>query len=529
MAQVQKNEDIAPSLIKAVQDAVNANVRSNQRLANLRGLIGEGRATYKDMAEYAREYGKMVKRAMASNVSSAVLPDGKMYWNIADRLFDQIMTQEFSEISQHCEQVQTALNQAAGLGIKAQVPELDPDKIKGLKEYASRADQYDNVKASVENALVTYSQSIVDESVKKNADFQAKSGMHPRIIRSAAPGCCRWCTMLAGSYDYPEDTPDDVFKRHANCNCVVEYYPGDGKRQNVWTKVWRTEQKNENHIKKQADIVKDYNSLGRREVLNSWEEYRKKFLGKATPITEDSFNDSMYKNNVIMPTGKPKLCEQMINTFKDLNRKYYSPLDHIEPMSKQESALSTAFADTYHSWEVGSCTIRYNPLKVGDKGVNRIKELSSKGWMAKIKDGDEIRYVVTHEYGHAIINIGEKLPGKSRNFVETDFKPYWEARKELQALYDEYLKDVENAKKAYDDYRKPIEMKFINGIAPTPEEKKRMDQLKQEYENTIISKYSLSSADEFVAEGFADAEVGTNPSKYSQRVQKIIKKHFGKE
>ena len=252
MAQVQKTEDIAPGLIKAVQDAVNANVRANARLTDLRDLIENGWATYKDMAEYALEYGNMVKQAMAANVSSAVLPDGKMYWNIADRLFDEIMTQEFSEISQQCEQVQTALNQAAGIGIKAQVPELDPDKIKGLKEYASRADQYDNVKASVENALVTYSQSIVDESVKKNADFQAKSGMHPRIIRSAAPGCCKWCTMLAGSYDYPEDTPDDVFRRHANCNCVVEYYPGDGKRQNVWTKVWKDERGEE--------IDRDYNN-----------------------------------------------------------------------------------------------------------------------------------------------------------------------------------------------------------------------------------------------------------------------------
>lgn len=240
MAQVQKTEDIAPGLIKTVQDAVNANVRANQRLASLRALIADGRATYKDAAEYALEYGNMVKQAMAANVSSAVLPDGKMYWNITDKLFDQIMTQEFSEISQQCEQVQTALNQAAGIGVKAQVLELDPEKIKGVKEYASRADQYDDVKASTENALVTYSQSLVDESVRRNADFQAKSGMHPRIIRSAAPGCCRWCTMLAGSYDYPEDTPDDVFRRHANCNCVVEYYPGDGKRQNVWTKVWRT-------------------------------------------------------------------------------------------------------------------------------------------------------------------------------------------------------------------------------------------------------------------------------------------------
>lgn len=96
---------------------------------------------------------------------------------------------------------------AAGLQITPQVPGINTDRIKGLKEYASAAEWYDDVKASVENALVTFSQAVVDDSVKKNADFQADAGLHPRIIRRAAYGCCKWCTNLAGSYDYPEDTP----------------------------------------------------------------------------------------------------------------------------------------------------------------------------------------------------------------------------------------------------------------------------------------------------------------------------------
>lgn len=238
MAQVQKTEDIVPGLIKAVQDSVNANIKGNARLSDLRQLIASGKGTYKEAAEYALEYGNMVKQAMAANVSSAVLPDGKMYWNIADRLFDQIMREEFNEICGKCEAVQTALNETAGLNIKAQLPEFSEERVKGLKEYASRADLYDNVKASVENALVTYSQSVVDDSVKKNADFKANAGMHPRIIRRTSGRCCKWCSDLAGSYDYPEDIPEGVFQRHANCNCTVEFFPGDGRRQDVWTKVW---------------------------------------------------------------------------------------------------------------------------------------------------------------------------------------------------------------------------------------------------------------------------------------------------
>ena len=256
MAQVQKTEDIVPGLIKAVQNSVNANIKGNARLSDLRQLIASGKGTYKEAAEYALEYGNMVKQAMAANVSSSVLPDGKMYWNIADRLFDKIMREEFNEICNQCEIVQTSLNESTGLNIKAQLPEISEDRIKGMKEYASRADLYDDIKASVENALVTYAQSVADDSVKANADFQASAGLHPRIIRRAAPGCCKWCTDIAGAYDYPDDTPQDVFRRHANCNCTVEYDPGSGKRQNVWTKAWKTiEESDKEFNSKQAEVL----------------------------------------------------------------------------------------------------------------------------------------------------------------------------------------------------------------------------------------------------------------------------------
>ena len=49
---------------------------------------------------------------------------------------------------------------------------------------------------------------------------------------------CKRCSSLAGVYEYP-DVPEDVYRRHENCRCTVEYDPGDGKKlQNVHTKKW---------------------------------------------------------------------------------------------------------------------------------------------------------------------------------------------------------------------------------------------------------------------------------------------------
>ena len=36
-----------------------------------------------------------------------------------------------------------------------------------------------------------------------------------------------------------------MVRRHDNCDCIVEYYPGDGKKQNVWTKEWKYEKESD--------------------------------------------------------------------------------------------------------------------------------------------------------------------------------------------------------------------------------------------------------------------------------------------
>ena len=45
-------------------------------------------------------------------------------------------------------------------------------------------------------------------------------------------------------------------------------------------------------------------------------------------------------------------------------------------------------------------------------------------------------------------------------------------------------------------------------------------------ENCCFSGNELTNVEEFMAEGFADAELGTNPSKYSIEIHKLINQYF---
>ena len=234
--------DIAPELLEKIQASFRKNMDGSPQIQALAKSIGKGLATYPDALEYADMVGKALSQALLEHISSDTLPDGRMYYNIAQRVLRPMLEDDYQIISQAVQQVQEALNKNAGLGIQAQVAPLNTDRIDGLVNKVSNAADFNEVAWVLNEPISTYSMSVVDESLKANVNFHGKSGLSPRIIRKAEPKCCKWCSTLAGEYDYP-DAPDDIYRRHENCRCTVQYDPGDGRRQDVHTKRWTTDEK----------------------------------------------------------------------------------------------------------------------------------------------------------------------------------------------------------------------------------------------------------------------------------------------
>ena len=85
--------------------------------------------------------------------------------------------------------------------------------------------------------------------------------MKPKVIRKESGNCCKWCKSLVGSYSYP-DVPKDVYRRHQNCRCTVEYIPKKGVRQDVHTKKIRYELKEDTkelpYTSVKAEWLKNY-------------------------------------------------------------------------------------------------------------------------------------------------------------------------------------------------------------------------------------------------------------------------------
>lgn len=279
-------KDITPDLLERIKKDFERQISSNSKISDLIGKLDKGTATYLDANEYSIEIGRTLANVLGKNISSDVLPNGKMYYNIATRIINDTLSRNHDIIADYAAKTQKALNTKAKIGLKVVKPALNQDRIDGIVNRASSEDRFDNVKWILDEPIVNFSQSIVDDSIRENADIHYQKGLTPRIIRKESGKCCKWCRSIAGIYAYP-DVPKDVYRRHQNCRCTVDYYPGDGKVQNVHSKTWKDVKKIEVRKKLGNDKYESYVSIKKEWLKHSGK-------GKVLNLNYWEFNDEKY-------------------------------------------------------------------------------------------------------------------------------------------------------------------------------------------------------------------------------------------
>lgn len=237
-------KDIVPELLRLIDESFDRKNSKSRVLKNAVKLLKDGKATYRDVNNLSVEIGQNLVDAISENVEQQLLPDEKMYFNISNRLIGHTLQNNYDIVSGYAKDVQSQLNERSGLHLKAQIPDFNQEKAKGLVERLTNAKDFESIEWILNEPIITFTQSIVDDSLQKNADFQFKAGLRPRITRTLVGKGCDWCRNLAGSYLYSE-APKDVYRRHERCRCIVDYHPGDGRSQNVWSKAWNDPKKDD--------------------------------------------------------------------------------------------------------------------------------------------------------------------------------------------------------------------------------------------------------------------------------------------
>ena len=265
--------DVAPELITIVNELYKKFAKDDEKLNRIIKAISEGKGDYGKGSELAVRMGNDLARAYKHAISSNVLPDGKMYYNIAKRIIEETLAPSEELLADYLEEVQESMNKAAGLGLKAVRPETNKDRLDGLIERLSGADNYDDVAWILGEPVINVHQSVVDDFVQENAKAHYDAGLRPKIVRKLGGRACDWCRGLAGTYDYGEVRyyGSDVFRRHERCRCTVEYVEGKYS-QNVWTKM--------EAVRQEQSVSKTEKKIQYRDVTKEYQRTRTPGLGK---------------------------------------------------------------------------------------------------------------------------------------------------------------------------------------------------------------------------------------------------------
>ena len=217
-------EDIAPALLKEVERRFQQNLKREG--VNLKKDIQRARdGTLTNIHDFSKKVGDALADAFGS-ITAEELPDGTMFFNIADRVMRPPIKEAYTMVSDVADEVQTVANKRAGIGLKTIRPPMEEERVKGLID-AVTSGEFADTAHYLDYPVQCLVDHFADHHIAKNAEFLDESGIYTYIIRTAEANCCDWCSDRAGTYEgYGEAQENEVFARHDGCRCQIEIRSG---------------------------------------------------------------------------------------------------------------------------------------------------------------------------------------------------------------------------------------------------------------------------------------------------------------
>lgn len=519
-------KDIVPELLETIQKEFDSKFEKSSIVkSKLLALKGK-KATHLDSNELAIELGTILSRAFMDNIEKDMLPDGRMYFNIASRIIKPNMKKNYDIIGDYSKEVQDELNRQSKISLEAIKPKINEEKIDNLVSKISDYEDFDEAKWLLNEPIVNFSQSVVDDTVRENAEFQYKSGLEPRIVRKMHGECCDWCATVVGTYKYPDEVPPDVYKRHRYCRCTVEYLPGDGRKQNVHTKKWANLDKDEEiEARKEIDLASRIDSAKKIQKANEFA----KAMGFEADYTGIDIKCANEWNKGLYEAKKqfPKVAEQI--KFVGSSQKRYSLAkkeikEHYESYIREnykEKLLKQGFREKeIETW------IKKESTKYANKAVKKLKvdsgEMAS-SWSCSFSDdlkSDSMHgkvFEILEKYNG--ITMNNKYFNNNANVVNSGLLQV-ENKWHPQACFNTKSSFDHEFAHQIDKYLKLSENENILEI---------YNSMSKEDIKENLSGYAATDIGEFIAEAWSEYCNNENPREVASIVGKEILKLWKKK
>ena len=237
-----------------VSGAILQSVRKDPKLAKLVAQALEN-GSYGTAEEYAVRLGEVVAKVL-EKISPDEIP--KDVLQEAMRISNDLV----ADVTTH---VQETLNEASGVELGVQLPDIDDMSFSGFADYSPAGQQ----KAS-EDAVSDFLLKQVDKAMQKNAEQNTKLGLDAKIVRKAEGPAypsgkkkvrskkgkvyeyawskygdmylepCEFCLEREGTYNYEDVLArgSECYRRHKRCRCEITYVQGKFRQDVLTRSTW---------------------------------------------------------------------------------------------------------------------------------------------------------------------------------------------------------------------------------------------------------------------------------------------------
>ena len=228
-------EDIAPELYAKIEADFDKSVKGDNVIKQLANKLNKGRPLSNgDMTTVASRLGKHASDAFHTYLTAEALPEGKMYWNIADRTIRPIMNKIYEAenglqiLSQHIK------DKAAGVNISI-VKGINPvNRIDEIMDFAVNSTTGEELFNALDLPVKTTAMDFNDDFMRQNGEVRNELGFEQTVVREYdgvglgnGTRPCNWCIGRAGTWTFQEAKDNGVFERHTGCGCTIEVVSSD--------------------------------------------------------------------------------------------------------------------------------------------------------------------------------------------------------------------------------------------------------------------------------------------------------------
>ena len=185
-------------------------------LRKLAKKIRNGKADFNDTFRYSEIVSKYLGEIMQENIGTITNPLGKEY------VCKELLQDHYDAINDVLGEVQVALDEELGIHLNpVKAPRNDERIAQVAHALEDPTVKPETIRRRAKAPVVNMAMSMHDDYIQANARMRNDLGLKP-IIQRFGTGCCPWCSAVAGKWRFGEQ-PDDVFRRHDNCDCVIIY------------------------------------------------------------------------------------------------------------------------------------------------------------------------------------------------------------------------------------------------------------------------------------------------------------------